>query len=57
MSIKALKRENLQLAVFTPFNILANNIFPLKWVLYRCKHRLSPHCRVNFVTDNRLKHG
>jgi len=34
MSIKALKRENLQLAVFTPFNIiLANNKFPLSGAL------------------------
>ncbi|MFT6584770.1 MAG: hypothetical protein ACJAVU_000867 [Cognaticolwellia sp.] len=31
---KALKRENLQLAVFTPFNILANNKFPLSGALY-----------------------
>ena len=30
---KALKRENLQLAVFTPFNILANNKFPLSGAL------------------------
>jgi tetratricopeptide (TPR) repeat protein len=31
---KALKRVNLQLAVFTPFNILANYKFPLSGALY-----------------------
>jgi hypothetical protein len=30
---KALKRENLQLAVFTSFNILANYKFPLSEAL------------------------
>jgi hypothetical protein len=33
MPNKALKRENLQLAVFTPFNILANSKFPLSGAL------------------------
>ena len=31
---KALKQENLQLAVFTAFNILANYKFPLNEALY-----------------------
>jgi len=31
---KPLKRENLQFAVFTPFNILANYKFPLSGALY-----------------------